>query len=513
MSRTHIPLAPNHAWRLVILAGTIFLAAGLAVLSVHNAGLLFAAASPDGITAGVVFALLGLCAAGGFVIHRLRRQNTLLTAALDNMPQGLCMLDASARLLLCNERYLEIYGLTSGQVAPGCTLRDLLEHCRAAGTFSGDSDRYAAECMARIAQGKITSTARQTKDGRIIALATRPMRGGGWVDTHEDITERRRAALARSAMQEHEQRRTALEEAIGVFRQRAESLLESTTDSAATMRTMASALLDASGEASQRAQNAARTSQKASASVQLAAIAAEEMSNSIAEINLRLTRTTDIVRSAVGEARDTNAEIDNLAQAARRIGDVVKVIRDVAGQTNLLALNATIEAARAGEAGRGFAVVASEVKSLAVQTAKATEDIAGQIAARAGLDRRRRRCDRPDSEAHGGDQRGRCVGCRLGASAGRRDRRNLAQRGERGRGHQGGGHRAPRRGRRSGRGAHLGADAARDVGGGRRRCRRAARRGRELPRQGGGVTVRKTARAAGGDRRADAIRPDLPACR
>ena len=339
---------------------------------------------------------------------------------------------------------------------PGSSLRDLLEYCRAAGTFPGDAERYAAGCMARIAQGKITSTARQMKDGRIIALANRPMHGGGWVDTHEDITERRRAALARSAMQEHEQRRRALEEAIRAFRQRAETLLKSTTDSAVTMRTMASALLDASGEASQRAQNAARTSQAATANVQLAAVAAEEMSKSIAEINLRLTRTTDIVRGAVSDARNTNGAIDNLAQAARKIGDVVKVIRDVAGQTNLLALNATIEAARAGEAGKGFAVVASEVKSLAVQTAKATEDIAGQIAAVQDFDHRHRCCDRPDCGAHGGDQRGRRVGCRLGASAGRRNRRNLAQRRERGRGHEGGRHRAARCRRRGERGADRG---------------------------------------------------------
>jgi len=87
------------------------------------------------------------------------------------------------------------------------------------------------------------------------------------------------------------------------------------------------------------------------------------------------------VRMAVSEAQATDGEIEALAAAAQKIGDVVKLIRDIAGQTNLLALNATIEAARAGEAGRGFAVVASEVKTLAVQTANATEDIAGQILA------------------------------------------------------------------------------------------------------------------------------------
>src|SRR5205085_2939014 len=84
-------------------------------------------------------------------------------------------------------------------------------------------------------------------------------------------------------------------------------------------------------------------------------------------------------RVSVTEAESTNQQIAGLAEAAQKIGDVVKLIRDIAGQTNLLALNATIEAARAGDAGRGFAVVASEVKSLAVQTAKATEEIAAQL--------------------------------------------------------------------------------------------------------------------------------------
>ena len=378
MLRTHVSLSVRHSWLFIIVAGMICLGASLAMLSTTNINLLsFVSTSTAN---SMIVTMLGLSAGGAYVNHRLRKQYRLVTEALDNMPQGLCMLDSSARLTLCNQRYLEIYGLKPEQVRPDCSLRDLLEQCRVAGTFSGDVDRYATEYLARIAQGKVTSTARELKDGRIIALANRPIRGGGWVDTHEDITERRRAALKRSSLQANEQRRTVLEEAIQVFRQRAEALLKSTTDSAVSMRTMASALLGTSSQTSQRAERAAQTSQESSSNVETVAIAAEEMSKSIAEISRRLVRTTDIVRITVSETQTTNGQIASLAQATQKIGDVVKLIRDVADQTNLLALNATIEAARAGEAGKGFAVVASEVKSLAVQTAKATDEVAGQIA-------------------------------------------------------------------------------------------------------------------------------------
>ena len=121
------------------------------------------------------------------------------------------------------------------------------------------------------------------------------------------------------------------------------------------------------------------TSNAASLNVETAATAASELSASIQEISRRLLRANEIVHGATEDATATNEDIAALAHAAQRIGDVVRLIQDIAGQTNLLALNATIEAARAGEAGRGFAVVASEVKSLAVQTAKATGEITREI--------------------------------------------------------------------------------------------------------------------------------------
>jgi methyl-accepting chemotaxis protein len=138
---------------------------------------------------------------------------------------------------------------------------------------------------------------------------------------------------------------------------------------------------DAMTSANQQVTGAAGASQQTSANVQAVATGAEELQASIGEISRRVSEASRISAQAVEQSKRTNEIVTGLSTSAARIGDVVNLINTIAAQTNLLALNATIEAARAGEAGRGFAVVASEVKSLATQTSKATEEIAGQIAA------------------------------------------------------------------------------------------------------------------------------------
>jgi methyl-accepting chemotaxis protein len=331
--------------------------------------------------AAVALSLLGTSLAAAFFSGRLREQNQRLATALNNMAHGLSMLDGSARVIICNERYRQIYGLTPEETPPGGKLRDVLLRRREIGTFVGDVDRYLTEHMRRIGEGKPIQHVVEMKDGRIISIATQPMVGGGSVSLHEDITERQRAEQQRENMTRLEQRREITDAAIRSFRQRVENVLKSVGDSAASMRSTANNLLGSSEQTSQRAEGAVQASNEASTNVETAATAADELSSSIAEISRQLAQTTELVGVAVTEAQSTNEEISGLAQAAQKIGDVVKLIRAIAEQTNLLALNATIEAARAGEAGKGFAVVASEVKSLAVQTAKATEEIAGQIAA------------------------------------------------------------------------------------------------------------------------------------
>ncbi|HTZ78879.1 MAG TPA: methyl-accepting chemotaxis protein, partial [Stellaceae bacterium] len=153
--------------------------------------------------------------------------------------------------------------------------------------------------------------------------------------------------------------------------------------SAATtqLQSSAQAMSATAEQTNHQAGTVASASEEATKNVQTVASAAEELSSSIAEISRQVAESSRITQQAVADADQTNAAIQALVEGAQRIGDVVKLINDIAGQTNLLALNATIEAARAGEAGKGFAVVASEVKSLATQTAKATDDIAAQVGA------------------------------------------------------------------------------------------------------------------------------------
>jgi methyl-accepting chemotaxis protein len=299
--------------------------------------------------------------------------------AMDSMPHGLCMFDASERLIVCNTRYYEMYELTAADVAPGSTLRDILARRVAKGTFSRDPDVYRKEFVASIRQGRtMVHEVKSTRD-RLLRVTNHPTRSGGWIGLHEDITDSRKTELEHAALQQQDQRRAALEKAIAAFRLRCKQLLEAVLASTRQMNDTAGALLSTSSEAADDASSAARASRHSSESIEGAAAATTELASSIAEIARSLSETSDLVRGAFAQTQHTLTDIELLAKAGKSIDGIMKLIRGIAEQTNLLALNATIEAARAGEAGRGFAVVAGEVKSLALQTAKATDDISSQI--------------------------------------------------------------------------------------------------------------------------------------
>jgi methyl-accepting chemotaxis protein len=177
------------------------------------------------------------------------------------------------------------------------------------------------------------------------------------------------------------EKKTILHKMADEFENGVRKSLELLTQSANDMRGTSELMSRTVDQAGQRTTVVATVAQQATANVQTVAAASEELSASVGEIGRQVSQSTEIAARAVGEANRTNKTVQGLSAAAQKIGDVVKLISDIASQTNLLALNATIEAARAGEAGKGFAVVANEVKSLASQTAKATEDISSQVSA------------------------------------------------------------------------------------------------------------------------------------
>ena len=318
----------------------------------------------------------------GFADRRSGSDARLLDLVLTNMSQGLCVFDGSKRLVVCNDQYREMYGLSPELVRPGTELLKILEFRASKGDYTGPDPRaYIAEIYASLDRNESKSGVLKLKTGRILHTARKPLDGGGWVATHEDITERQVAEQQRIVLAEQEKRRNAVENAIASFRESLDGVLGSVGGGVDQLRSTAKILLLSSNDTSRRATSAVHAAHNTSENMSAAATSADELLISIGEISRQLRAAADLVQIAFSEARSMNDEIAGLTEATHQIGKIVQAIRAIAGQTNLLALNATIEAARAGQAGMGFSVVASEVKSLAVQTTKATEEIIAQITA------------------------------------------------------------------------------------------------------------------------------------
>ena len=192
--------------------------------------------------------------------------------------------------------------------------------------------------------------------------------------------QRLRAEQADAANAAAENRKAELRRFVDEFKTGVGGILDHVLNSSGEFERVAQTLTETARTTAALSSQSASASETASEHVRSAAAASDELSGAISEITRRVEESNGIAAEAVKQAAATDQRITKLSEAGARIGDVVKLITSIAEQTNLLALNATIEAARAGDAGRGFAVVAQEVKSLAGQTAKATEEISSQIA-------------------------------------------------------------------------------------------------------------------------------------
>ncbi|WP_291297314.1 methyl-accepting chemotaxis protein [Elioraea sp.] len=182
-----------------------------------------------------------------------------------------------------------------------------------------------------------------------------------------------------AAVRAEAEKKAAMKKLADDFEAAIGGVVQAVSSAATEMQGSAKSLTATAELTSRQATTVSAATEQASTNVQTVAAATEELAASVGEISRQVGTSSGIANRAVEQARDTDAKMQGLSAAASQIGDVVRLIGDIAGQTNLLALNATIEAARAGEAGKGFAVVASEVKNLAAQTAKATEEIGAKV--------------------------------------------------------------------------------------------------------------------------------------
>jgi len=329
-------------WPLVAIAGAAGFALGITLFALCGASWIVAmltqTSTPVGaLVIGLPFGFGAAAIAGLFVNSRRRKQTRLFRAALNNMTQGLCMFDSAARLVLCNRVYIDMYRLRPEHARPGTPLRDRLMHRLAAGNFQGDPERYVDDMLREAAENRTETKTLELKDGRVIALVSRPMRGGGWLATHTDVTEQLAAEKERDSLRQREERRRAVDAAIGSFRARVESVLETVSQSATAMKAAAKLLLTTSDHTLQRAEairEITRRMQDISAYTGAVAVSVEQQELATGEISHNVASAANgakAIVSALGEVAggvtQTRGSAQTMLTACEEVDDATAKLR------------------------------------------------------------------------------------------------------------------------------------------------------------------------------------------